>query len=127
MEVAVQVHRKNAPGPVCPLSGESDAQSFCRVPTGLPGVDGGDLRGDAPEKGAKKITPSCRSELFNTDAHNMNIPFHTRESARGHVRAASRKHLRCVFIAFVAIFLCFSNRANCGAQSATEYQVKAAY
>jgi hypothetical protein len=43
------------------------------------------------------------------------------------VAAASKKSLRCLLVVFMTLSFFLLNHANCRAQSATEYQVKAAY
>jgi hypothetical protein len=57
----------------------------------------------------------------------MKIAPNARKKGRKSGTAASRKNLRCAIVIFVAILLCVLNQVDCGAQSATEYHVKAAY
>lgn len=57
----------------------------------------------------------------------MNISCHPRGSAHGLGRATRRNGLQCTVVVFLGAFVLLLIRANCGAQSATEYQVKAAY
>ncbi len=57
----------------------------------------------------------------------MNISIHTTGRTRWLGNAACRKNLRRVVVVFIAIFVLHLSRENCDAQSATEYQVKAAY
>ncbi|HET6144068.1 MAG TPA: YfiR family protein [Candidatus Acidoferrales bacterium] len=57
----------------------------------------------------------------------MKIALHARNQVWEHRAAASRKSMVCALVLIVAISLCLLNQADCGAQSATEYQVKAAY
>lgn len=57
----------------------------------------------------------------------MNISFYKSEETRWPGNAARRMQVRGIVIVLTAIFILVSSRVNCGAQSATEYQVKAAY
>jgi hypothetical protein len=57
----------------------------------------------------------------------MKIAPNARNIVREPGITASRKNLGCALVMLLAILSCLLNPANCGAQSATESQVKAAY
>jgi hypothetical protein len=57
----------------------------------------------------------------------MKIALHARKRVPERKTAASRKSVVCVLVILAAISLGLASQAGCGAQSATEYQLKAAY
>lgn len=127
MAGAMQVHMASALRVLRSFHGENFAKCCSPNKRVMAGICFGEPDCEATRELQEIVTRASRSGLLSAGTRIMNFLFQTKGRGNQGTVTARKRILHCVVATLIAISFLILNHANCAAQSATEYQVKAAY